>query len=294
MDRCKLPQELIDAIIDNIDDDESYPCRWTLQRCSLVCRSWLPRCQRRIFRRIVLLPRRRRYRPHPESNSQRLRLILLKYPHISRYILELKVYEGQVEKDRDWIRTDETLPLVLSSLKNLTRIEFRRLEWSELPPSLRRSICSVLELPSMVSLDMELCVFASMDNFASLLSHAQGLTGLSLSYISTSRFMEPLRGEDTSQVIGAEEQGEYSRRRTRRHLLDLHLGSYCFVEWLLGAQASSDVSHIRTLHIPKIWSRSDTDKVNRLLCAIGRSLRQLKLDMSLNLFGGSFQTSIQF
>lgn len=93
--------------------------------------------------------------------------------------------------DQVWIGTDEKQPLVLSSLKNLIRIELRHLEWSELPPDLRRSICSVLELPSLESLGMERSTFASMDDFASLLSHAQGLTGLSLSDISTSRFMKP-------------------------------------------------------------------------------------------------------
>jgi hypothetical protein len=60
-------------------------------------------------------------------------------------------------------------------LTDLQRIELRRLQWSELPPDLRRSICSALELPSLVFLEIELSDFASMDDFSSLLSHADSL-----------------------------------------------------------------------------------------------------------------------
>ncbi|KAF8504129.1 hypothetical protein JB92DRAFT_2738567, partial [Gautieria morchelliformis] len=42
------PQELIDAVIDNLHEDHG-----ALLACSLVCRSWLPSSQRHLFRRVT-------------------------------------------------------------------------------------------------------------------------------------------------------------------------------------------------------------------------------------------------
>jgi hypothetical protein len=262
----KLPQELFDIIIDNLND-----CPRTLHNCALVCRSWVHLSRRHLFRRIVLYPPRCRGLSH----CWRLHRLLLRSPHIATYIQELKVYEGQEEKREAWIGSDQTLPLVMGLLRDLTKIEFRRLEWSILPQDLRQSICRVLELPSMTSLEIERSDFASMSDFASLLSHAEGLTSLSLIGVSTNRFLE-------HGAVG-EGQGVRSNHR-RRHLLDLRLhlmgysgtGFSVFVDWLLGPQSSLEVSHIRTLHIPQ-YGQSDVHVVNKLLHAIGSSLRHFKL-----------------
>jgi hypothetical protein len=274
----KLPQELFDIIIDNLDD---FP--WTLHNCALVCHSWVHLSHRHLFHRIVLFPPRRSIRGSGDvSHCWRLHRLLLRSPHIATYIQELKVYEGQEEKREAWIGSDQTLPLVLGQLRDLTKIEFRRLEWNTLPQDLRESICRALELPSMTSLEIERSNFASMNDFSGLLSHAEGLTCLSLIGV---RFLEPLTHEDMEH--GAVEKGQGVRSNLqRRHLLDLclHLMGYSgtgfsvFVDWLLGPQSSSsEVSHIRTLHIPH-YDQSDAHVVNKLLYAIGSSLRHFKLN----------------
>jgi hypothetical protein len=280
MDRWKLPQELFDIIIDKLGD-----CTWTLNNCSLVCRSWVHSSHRHLFRRIVLLPPRRFYRGSGDvSYCQRLHRLLLNSPHISTYIQELQVYEGQEVKGRAWIGSDQTLPLVLGLLRDLTRIELRRLEWNILPLDLRQSICRVLELPSMTSFEIERSDFASMDDFSRLLSHAEGLTYLSLAEVTTTRrFLAPLEREDMNHGAVGKAEGIRLNHR-RRHLLDLRLnltgysGSGCseFVNWLLGPQSPSEVSHIRTLHISH-YAQSDAHAVNQLLYGIGSSLRHFKL-----------------
>jgi hypothetical protein len=195
------------------------------------------------------------------------------------------VYEGQRVKGQAWIGSDQTLPLLLGLLKDLTRIELRRLEWNILPLDLRQSVCRVLELPSMTSFEIERSDFASMDDFTSLLSHAKGLTCLSLAEVSTERrFLEPPSREDMKRGVIGKGQGFRSHHR-RRHLLDLCLnltgysGSSCseFINWLLGPQSPLEVSHIRTLHVSH-YSQSDARAVNELLHAIGSSLRHFKLN----------------
>jgi hypothetical protein len=125
--------------------------------------------------------------------------------------------------------------------------------------------------------------FASFDDFSSLVSHAKGLTGLSLAEINTNyRFLEPLSLEGYSQQRDAKEQKVYSHSWT--HLLDLRLmtSDYSqFVDWLLGLQSPLDVSHVQTLHITH-HSRSEEHIINHLLHAIGGSLKHFKLDAAKN------------
>jgi hypothetical protein len=185
---------------------------------ALVCRSWVHFSHRHLFRYIVLLPPHHRYRGSVNvSHCRRLHNLLLSSPHIATYIQELKVYEGQA-----WIGSDQMLPLVFSLLRDLTKIKFRSLEWNKLPQDLRQSICWVLELSSMTSLEIERSDFASMDNFSSLLSHAEGLTCLSLIEVSIYWFREPLTRENMEHRAVGKGQGVRSNQR-RRHLLELHL-----------------------------------------------------------------------
>jgi hypothetical protein len=271
--RIQLPQELIDTIFENLEDD-----KWTLRRCSLVCSSWLLSTHRRLFRRIVLLPLYNSS-PRPLFYGQRLHNLLLMSPHIATYIRELELYEGQSIKGLAWIGSDQSLPLVLGMLKDLTRIELQRLEWNLVPPALRQSIQNVLALPSLQFLKMEHSNFASLEDFSSLLSHAKSLTDLSLGDIDTHyRFWEPLSLEGSSQRRDTKEQEVYSHRRT--HLLNLRLisNNYSwFVDWLLGSQSPLDVSRIQTLHIDYIYP-SKVHTVNRLLHAIGDSLKCFKFE----------------
>ena len=119
------------------------------------------------------------------SHGQRLHILLLKSPHIATYIQELKPYEGQSIKGLAWIGSDQSLLLALGMLKDLKRIVLRNLEWNRLPLALRQSIQNVLALPSLQFLEMGRSDFASFDDFSSLVSHAKGLTGLSLAEINT-------------------------------------------------------------------------------------------------------------
>lgn len=265
-----LPQELTDIIIGNLHGD-----RRTLRTCSLVCRSWLPTSYQHLFRRVELWPPNSYYArsirkafPH----CQRLYSILLNSPHVANYIQELKVYEGQIVNHEHWIGTDQTLPLVLRSLTNLKRIEFTRLLWNDLPLDLRRSICGVLELPSLTVIEIEDSRFACMHDFLSILRHAGGQTGLSLSHIHTSYYGNRCRVEEEEERLDSHQQ--------QRSLDNLRLGldQYSiFINWLLAPQSPSDVSHIHTLHILNSYRQSDAKVINRLLHAIGHSLSHFQI-----------------
>lgn len=48
---CRVPQELVDAILNELDDDDNVPA---LRNCGLVCHNWLPSARSHLFRDITL------------------------------------------------------------------------------------------------------------------------------------------------------------------------------------------------------------------------------------------------
>jgi hypothetical protein len=267
-----LAPELIDLILDNLESS------WHVRSCSLVCHAWLHKCRTLLFRRTVLYPPRKWPLGYPSSAVpyNELYPALLNSPHIADCIKELRVYEGQRGKSQAWVKEDKTLPLLLRMLSKLERIEFKRLEWDTLPVELKDSVCSVLELPTLASLEIQIGHFAGMDDFAGFLSHARTLTGLSLYSTSTG-----VEGSDSKlEELAVEGPAFQDLPQQSRHLVDLRIASSWqneFVTWFLGRQSPFALSHIHTLHI----ACESPGTVNTLLCRIGASLERLELDTSV-------------
>jgi hypothetical protein len=264
-----LAPELIDLILDNL-----HKRLRDVRHCSLVCRAWLHKCRSLLFRRKVLYPREGYSRSALPYNNK-LYPALLTSPHIADYIKELKVYEGQEVKDEQWIKEDKTLPLLLRKLRKLERIEFKRLEWDTLPVELKDSVCSVLELPTLASLEIQIGHFAGMDDFADFLSHARSLTGLTLNAVST-----PVDNSDNKrEELAVEEPAFQDPLQQSRHLVDLRIASFAqnqLLAWFLGPQSPFALSRIHTLHV----ARGSRGTVNTLLRRIGASLKRLEIDRS--------------
>jgi hypothetical protein len=186
------------------------------------------------------------------------------------YIKEVKVYEGQFIREQDWVSTDPTLPLLFRMLVKLERIQFHRLSWSEFPEDLRQSICFVLALPTLSILEIEKGHFNGMGEFKSFLSHAKGLTHLSLTenvaWNAMHREME-IKGQVPEQLKQA-------------HLVELHLELHNsslaqFLNWLISPWSPFAVSHVTTLDI---FSDPDGTAINPFLDAVGSSLKLCRLD----------------
>jgi hypothetical protein len=212
-------------------------------------------------------------------------MLLLEAPHISTYVKQLKIYEGQATNLESWIKSDSSLPLVLRMLTSLTRLELRRLKWNQLQLDLRQSLYAVLELPSLTYLEIKRSHFSSIGDFNRLLSHAKSLTVLSLISVSTLYF-------PPDAWTDAIEQDASSRPRGRLLALGLDVPDCTvIVDLLLGPESPFDMSYIRTLHISQI---SVTSAINRLLYAAGSSLERLKLGVTGSEQPKSFQSAIIF
>jgi hypothetical protein len=288
MEKCRLPQELICVIIDNFQSHDGYldeNATNTLRTCSLVCRSWRPLCQRLLFHTITFgtstcCRTGTGTDTAAWSLSRRLDRVLLSSPHLTGYIRNLRPRGIACQTCG---KGDETFPSVLRKLGNLQKLELVGLRWSTLTVDLKQSLCWALQLPSITRLGIEGGSFRSLDDFFNFISHAQDLTALSLFDINTSSTDdEPLTPGDQEEIGG----GRIHTWNKWGRLSELRLMSYShpstvLIDWLLGPRSFADVSHVETLRVVP----PPGDAVNRLLCSIGSTLKNLELHTPPDLFG---------
>ncbi|KAF8523818.1 hypothetical protein JB92DRAFT_2882938 [Gautieria morchelliformis] len=300
-----LPFELVDEIIGHVDEQEDRPSRPDLAACSLVCSLWLPSSQRRLFHRITF---------HEWGSGQitlhadvhHLDQILLNSPHITSYIRVLDLTSlatyGPYEYDEygeptppDMIAIEKQLSSLLSKFTHLQKLKIWRLHWNALAGDFRQSLCRVLALPSMAFLYIDGTRFICMDDLTNFINHARGPIGLSLNHIVIDTSWDPphsfeLEPKET-EVNNDKLEGHRICRLTR---LDMWCNSI-FFNRLLGPRLHLDLSHVHTLHI--CLPKADDDSVNRLLCAIGRSLKHVSIFMPYGLpvlVNLAFNVNIEF
>ncbi|KAF8492128.1 hypothetical protein JB92DRAFT_1246641 [Gautieria morchelliformis] len=234
----RLPRELIDAVTDNLHEDHDHD---GLLACSLVCRSWVPSSQRRLFRRITFVL--------DGDDCERKAQTFLSSPHLFNYIRELKVHlRGDWAAWKQATLDQSLLAAVLRKLSKLQSIELRNLHFHELAVDLRQSLRRVLLLPSLTSLTLEIFNDTSINCFQNLLT----------------------RGDQEND----------DEPRERICLSDLEIGdrSRLPIDWFLEPRSPFEMSHIQTL---RVTSDEDDEKaLNRLLRTIGSSLKHLEFYVS--------------
>ncbi|KAF8481426.1 hypothetical protein JB92DRAFT_3132829 [Gautieria morchelliformis] len=254
-----LALELIDEIIGHVDEKDDIS-HFRLLACSLVCRFWLPSSQRRLFHHINL-----KHRPvqleKRHAQIQRLDQVLLNSPHLISYIRVLELPDLSCSAVSAY--PDPSAP----------KLKISGLEWSVLPGDFRQSLCQVLELPSMAFVCVNDPLSYRMDDFTNFITHARGLTGLSLNLIDATCVPRPpwetKQGEDNEQ--------RFERNSVHLTSLDMRCGDNnpAFIDWLLGPRSHLAVSHVHTLHIA--LHLTEDGSVNRLLRAIGSSLKHVSI-----------------
>jgi hypothetical protein len=278
----RLPPELIDAIIGHVSEESTWNGRSHLPACSLVCRLWRPFSQSRLFHHIDC---GRLVGSALDAELRRLDQTLLNSPHLASYIrvLELPVMDSrrlsnQLEHQSrpDSIGLDKSLSPLLLKLTRVQRLKIRGMDWNVLPGDFAELLCRVLQLPSMTYVDIDDARFICMDDFTNFISHAGGLTGLSLRDIDTAWVPRHSFKVETKQ---AEDNKERSVPHRISHLNRLDMMcrgiTSMFGNWLLGPQSHLGVSHIHTLHL--VVAMPEGDSSNRLLRAIGSSLKHLSI-----------------
>lgn len=131
----RLPQELIESIIDLLSKDIS-----TIRACALACWQFLPACRKHIFGDLVIAS--------PTSNSDAIRRALAFFttcPHITPYVTSVRLVDGEISTSLSsgWICREQSLPAMLNELSHLKKLSvestFHPINWTHLPTATQKA-----------------------------------------------------------------------------------------------------------------------------------------------------------
>ncbi|KIY68471.1 hypothetical protein CYLTODRAFT_351306 [Cylindrobasidium torrendii FP15055 ss-10] len=183
----RLPQELVDHIIDHLYDD--LP---TLRTCAAVCSQWLPPSRVHLFSKVQL-------DLGPQDGScERLLIILDAAPQLVPCVKELRIVadcsQSQDSEDAIPDSTAIFLPILLKTFTHVRRLEltaseaFTPASWDTLPHPIRQSFESLFHAPSLVYVRLGLWAFRSWNLLLSMFAHSPSIRGLALREIEFSDY----------------------------------------------------------------------------------------------------------
>ncbi|KAK7052920.1 hypothetical protein VNI00_004240 [Paramarasmius palmivorus] len=176
------PQELIDAVLENLDPLED---RRSLQQCALAARCLLPSAQRLLFHTLVL------YEPTPMT---RLHHVFETSPHLAKYVVKLGLILQPSHwpgADSDWSGTP--LPPIISRLATLEEVNIQTVwEYPAVPVSARQ-LCTLLggeRTPKIRRLALHGIPFTDVHQISSICKHFAAYGDLQDFYFSGTRTID--------------------------------------------------------------------------------------------------------
>ncbi|KAJ7185728.1 hypothetical protein C8R46DRAFT_1342939 [Mycena filopes] len=180
-----LPQELLEMILDELPANSLD----SLSSCSLACREFATLARPRIFHTIHLMPPKT---STTQTRCQKFYKLLSFSAHLAPLVKELRIVEGN-DRTYDWngmhnagtpwvVKSSRTLSLVLHALK-LKRLSIEakpKLEWELMTRSLRAALKDVI--PGLEVLHLRGIVTSAANELFAMISQANGLKSLSISY----------------------------------------------------------------------------------------------------------------
>ncbi|KAJ7748229.1 hypothetical protein B0H14DRAFT_2984100 [Mycena olivaceomarginata] len=262
----EIPQELIDAIIDefplrldSISDLPDPETKRTLQSCALVSRSFLQRCQMRLFSRISVWDS---YLPTFPLACQRLAAVLSSSPHLAGYIQTLELLY-----DADNSVLVEFVPRILSAVTAVETLQLVRhvdADMWHFPP-FDSSTIAVFSVPSLRRLELCDWCFRNPLELQALLNLSASLRELTLHNVS---FEEVENDSENSPSVA---QRNISGQELVLESLRLVCVEPHVVEMMLESFSTVDIKHLKSLSF--FYSSP-----NGLLRANAGSLQKLRIN----------------
>ncbi|KAF8151877.1 hypothetical protein K438DRAFT_1778697 [Mycena galopus ATCC 62051] len=267
----EIPQELIDAIIDefplrldSISDLPDPEAKRTLQSCALASRSFLQRCQMRLFSQISVWDS---YLPTFPLACQRLAAVLSSSPHLAGYIQTLELVY-----DADNSILVEFVPRILSAVTAVETLQLTRhvdADTWRFPP-FDSSMMAVFSLPSLRRLELCNWEFRNPLELQSLLNLSTSLQELALHYVG---FEEEV--ENGSKNSPSAAQRNISSQGLVLESLRLACVKPDVVEMMLESFTTVDIMHLKSLSV-------HYSPLNGLLRANAGSLQKLRISHILD------------
>ena len=246
MPEPRLPIELWELVIDNLNDDRRFAFRNSaLLACSLACKSFLPATRRLLFYHVHLTCR---------EVAERFLDVICSLPSSTnpcRYVRKFRMSEGRCGIRSRWI--SKALPVLAERLLDVTTLEFETLLWNLLDDDGRRAILSgFLEIRD---LKLKYCDFETSEQLNRFIASFPSLVNL---HCSSSYWND---GPPTAALP----QGLQS--------IALDSCQSLFFHHILSRNLQG--SHgVRTLRFYDI-EEEETENVGKLLKTLGSSLEEL-------------------
>ncbi|PBK79971.1 hypothetical protein ARMGADRAFT_94877 [Armillaria gallica] len=161
-----LPTELIDAIIDELHNDQAGHSRSVLKSCSLACKLFIPRTRQHLLRDITI-----------SSNRQCKDFLALcrSSRHVSTSPTTLTIIWTVNHRLAHTMSTRMDFPALLRILSNLNQIKLSGMDWTSLSPKFIDSLAT----HSFRSITLMHTHFTDSNAFYSFLSRSPNLRQIS-------------------------------------------------------------------------------------------------------------------
>jgi hypothetical protein len=240
MPELRLPTELYELVIGNLDDEH------TLRACSLACRAFLPASRRLLFYYVDLSDR------HTAEHFLRIICSVPSPTSPCQYIHHLCLSEGRRGDENLWI--NKALPLLAERLLDVTILELETLLWNHLDNIGRITILS--SFLSVKRLEMIFSKFESSEQMNQFIASFPSLVDLDCSQT---------RWAMDGPLTAALPQGLRTITLDSEHSLFFHR--------LLSRELHPSVRALRFRYM----YREDAGSVGMLLKTLGSSLEKLDL-----------------
>jgi hypothetical protein len=186
--QSRLPQEIIDNIIGNINVDEKY----FLRTLSLVSRSFLYPSRKKLFAKIVLTCQER---------SHGLLGVFTQHPYIQSSVRHLEIH--QYGSSASWPTLLSLLRLLLlsGSLRTLILRSGLEWHWPKLSSDLRDTFTDMIHSPSLTSFELDCATRVPTTLFLGLKGvRSLNLYCVLLSDVDDKHGVAQIGGQDVSEV----------------------------------------------------------------------------------------------
>ncbi|KAF8217999.1 hypothetical protein K438DRAFT_16315 [Mycena galopus ATCC 62051] len=248
----RVPQEIIDLIVDNIEEMASF------HACSLVCWAFVPACRKRIFRDVCF--------GMASDAPNRLHEILLRSPRIALYIEDVTIHRPH--DPNFWIPAGSPLPTLLSMLPNISRFSLFGCwgDWLHVPPAFAAAILRVI---SSGKLD-RLHVLTVANAPAVFLRSALSLRVVSFFYVGWDPAEKTHRLPQAPSEVAAPVGPEFLNLS-----LDTKLGRVLDFMQAFGSNYFANVRRLAVNPIPN--SANSAQNFARVLSAVQSTLERLEI-----------------
>jgi hypothetical protein len=194
-------------------------------------------------------------------------------PSIASNVRELWFSAGiRFCSPREDAELSSILPALLRSFVGLRKLKFDYVVWQRLAVNVRKAFADILDLPSLLHVEMESTYFSSQEHFTNLLR--PHLKRLAVNVACGNDLNWKTTGVDNA-VVGEDKQDVMvTRQPCRIEYLKL-VADHDFVNWLLRVQSVIDLSNIDTLEV--VYNAIVASALVELIKCLRLSLRHLIL-----------------